>query len=202
MVLALLPAQSPKVEEVSERRQVSVEPYKGHFMRLPRFSVVWVMAFIALAVLSLGAIRAWLSLRTGHGVGVSGQQVKYIDNTFDLLGYGGLPMADLLAGGLLAGLAHPRFRPFWLGFELFGTMAMVVFAVSATLYTEGMIQPRILSVLRSLPRRIYGLSPAVRTSALYAVSATLVVLPQLAVALIGGFVFHAVSRGTPRPSTT
>ena len=81
-----------------------------------------------------------------------------------------------------------------LGFMAFGATALVAFEACAALYTEGVIQPCILWVLRSLPRSIYSLSPAVRTSVLYAVSASLMVLPQLAVALLGGPLFQALSR--------
>ena len=79
-----------------------------------------------------------------------------------------------------------------LGFMAFGAAALVAFMACAALYTEGVIQPRILRVLRSLPRSVYSLSPAVRTSILYAVSASLAVLPQLAVALFGGALFRAL----------
>jgi hypothetical protein len=165
-------------------------------MRNPRLTVAWVMALVALVALDFAGVRAWLYYRVGHGVGPDGRQLTWIENTYDLMGCGGLPMAVLLAAGLLAGIFGVRWRPFMLGFMAFGAAALVAFVACAALYTEGVIQPRILWVLRSLPRSIYSLSPAVRTSILYAVSASLVVLPQLAVALLGGALFQALSRRT------
>jgi hypothetical protein len=119
------------------------------------------MALVALVALNFAGIRAWLSYGVGHGVGSDGRQVTYIENTYDLMGYGGLPMADVLAAGLLAGIVGVRWRPFILGFLVFGLMAFIAFVACAALYTEGVIQPRILWVLRSLPQSIHGFSPAV-----------------------------------------
>jgi hypothetical protein len=165
-------------------------------MRKPRLTLAWLMALVALVALNFAAVRAWLSYRVGHGVGADGRQMTYVENTYDLMGYGGLPMADVLAVGLLAGIIGVRWRPFILGFMVFGLIALVAFVACAALYTEGVIQPRILWVLRSLPRDIYGLSPAVRTPILYAIAACLVVLPQLALAMLGGFLFQVLSRRT------
>jgi hypothetical protein len=163
-------------------------------MRYPRLTVAWLMALVAWVALTVAGVRAWLHYRVGHGVGPDGRQLTFIDNTYDLMGIGGLPMAVLLAAGLLAGILGVRWRPFMFGLMAFGAAAVVVFVSCAALYTEGVIQPRILWVLRSLPRSIHSLSPAVRTSILYAVSASLVVLPQLAVALLGGALFQAHSK--------
>jgi hypothetical protein len=162
-------------------------------MRKPRLTVASVMALVALAALNFAGIRAWLYYRVGHGVSPHGVQMTYIDNTYDLMGYGGLPMADLLAAGLLARSFGVTRRPFLLGLMAFGAAALVAFVACAALYTEGVIQPFILWVLRSLPRSIKTLRPSVRTSILYAIAASLVVLPQLAVAVLGGAIFQALS---------
>jgi hypothetical protein len=156
------------------------------------------MAFVAVVALTLAGVRGWLYYRVGHGVGSNGRPFTWINNTYDLMGYGGLPMAVFLAAGLVAGILSVRWRSFMLGFAAFGAAALVAFEACAALYTEGVIQPRILWVLRGLPRSVSSLSPAVRISILYAVSASLVVLPQLAVALLGGALSQALSRRTCR----
>jgi hypothetical protein len=152
------------------------------------------MALVALIAFTFAGVRAWLSYRVGHGVGANGRPLTFINNTYDLIGYGGLPMTVLLASGLLAGIFGVRSRPFVLGFMVFGFAALIAFVICAVLYTEGVIQPRILWVLRSLPQSVHGLSPAVRTFILYAISARLVFVPQLAVALLGGAIFLALSK--------
>jgi hypothetical protein len=154
------------------------------------------MALVGLVALTFAGIRAWLYYRAGHGIGPDGRPLTFINNTYDLMWYGGLPMAVFLAAGLVAEIFGVKWRPFVLGFVAFGTGALVAFVVCAALHTEEVIQPRILWVIRSLPRSVFSLRPAVRTLFLYAVAASLVVLPQLAVALIGGAICHALSRRT------
>jgi hypothetical protein len=156
------------------------------------------MALVALVALTFAGVRGWLYYRVGHGVGSDGRPLTVINNTYDLMGYGGLPMAVFLAAGLVAGILSVRWRYFMLGFMAFGAVALIAFVACAALYTEGVIQPRILWVVRSLPRGVYSFSPAVRVFIFYAVSASVVVLPQLAVALLGGALFQALSRRTWR----
>ena len=169
-------------------------------MRKSRPTLAWLMALVALVGLNFAAVRAWESYRS---VGPHSRHTRYIENTYDLIenaydlmGYGGLPMADVLAVGLLAGVLGDRSRPFILGFMVFGLIALVAFVACAALYPESVIESRILWVLRSLPRGIFGLSPPVRTSILYAIAACLVVLPQFALALLGGSLFQVLSRRT------
>jgi hypothetical protein len=50
--------------------------------------------------------------------------MTYIENTYNLIGYGGLPMADVLAVGLLAGIIGLRWGPFILGFMVFGLISI------------------------------------------------------------------------------
>ena len=77
-------------------------------MKAPRFRIAWIMVAVAIAALDFGAIRALLGLESK------------ISNTL-LLGV--LPMANLLAGGILIGRQHPEYRPFLRGFVAFGAMA-------------------------------------------------------------------------------
>ena len=65
-------------------------------MRKPRLTLAWLMVLVALVALNFAAVRAWLSYRVGHVVGADGRQMTYIENTYDLMGYGGLPMGTSL----------------------------------------------------------------------------------------------------------
>ena len=66
-------------------------------MKVPRFRIAWVMVFVAIAALDFTAIRV---------VSDNG------DLTSSLLGLGGLPMANILAVGLLMGQQDRDSRPF------------------------------------------------------------------------------------------
>jgi hypothetical protein len=149
-----------------------------------QFRIIWLMIFIAIAALNFGAIRAWYQLRPdGNGV----------NNTVEVLTYGTLPMANLLAVGIIIGLRRPETRPFLWGFAAFGTLALVFFMPLAYFYTEEVVQPYILWFLRirSVQKTVKdNFSPAVRIPIFYSIAALLVVLPQMAIALIGGFVFR------------
>jgi hypothetical protein len=160
-------------------------------MRRPQLSIALLMGLVAFTALNFGAIQAWSHLRLRHGLGPDGRQVHNINNTFDLLGCGSLPMVDILVVVIVIGRFLPRSRRFVLGFEAFGITALVVFVVSVTLYTEEIIQPGILWVLRSLPRSLYRLNPTIRSSIFYSIAATLVIVPQVTFAIVGGMITRA-----------
>ena len=70
------------------------------------------MVFVAVAALDFAAIRALVSSNSL----VAG-----------LLLVGALPMANVLAVGLLVAQRWPRSRPFLLGFEVFGAMGLTLY---------------------------------------------------------------------------
>src|SRR3954447_665511 len=72
------------------------------------------MVAVAIAALDFAAIRAFLNFPE---VG--------------LLVLGALPMANVLAVGILVGQQRPGSRPFLLGFEAFGGMALAFFVTFA-----------------------------------------------------------------------
>jgi hypothetical protein len=88
---------------------------------VPRFRIAWMMAFIAIAALDFGAIRALL---------------RFNSIAAELLLVGTLPMANVLAVGILVGQWRPGSRPFLLGFEAFGAMALAVYA-ALSVYHDG-----------------------------------------------------------------
>ncbi len=79
---------------------------------MPRFRIAWVMVAVAIAAFDFGAIRAMFG-SWGHSL---------------LLG--ALPMANVLAVGILVGQQRPGSRPFLLGFEVFGAMALAFYVVA------------------------------------------------------------------------
>jgi hypothetical protein len=146
------------------------------------------MILVAIAALNFGAIRVWYQLRGGG---------NSINNWVEALTYGTLPMANLLAVGIMIGLRRPEARPFLWGFVAFGATALAFFVPLAYLYTEEVVQPYVLWVLRlqSLKSVTRNLSPEARIPIFYSIATLLVGLPQLAFALIGGLLCNARSTG-------
>jgi hypothetical protein len=68
------------------------------------------MVAVAIAALDLAALRTMFGSRTS-----------------ETLLLGALPMANILAVGILVGQQRPGSRPFLLGFEAFGAMAVALF---------------------------------------------------------------------------
>lgn len=155
-------------------------------MNVPRFRITWLMVFVAIAALNFAAIRFWYQLRLDGNT---------VNNWVEVLTYGTLPMANLLAVGIMVGLRRPETRPFLWGFEAFGATALAFFVPLAYLCTEEFVQPYILWVLRlrSLQRIVNLFSPVVRVPIFYTIAALLVSLPQLAFAIIGGLLSRKIS---------
>src|SRR5262245_36738881 len=100
---------------------------------------------------------------------------------------GGLPMANLLAVVFLVGPRHFASRPFLLGFEVFGAMALGLYVAVAILFTKELLFPYVHSVILPLGKPAgQPFSPA-QLLLHMSYAATMLGLPQLAVALIGGF---------------
>jgi hypothetical protein len=128
------------------------------------------MVVIAVVALNLTAMRAVSDIRShtnNHGVAI--------------LALGVLPMANILAVGLLIGRRQRGSRPFLLGFEAFGAAALVVYLALVGFFAEGSVMPYLYLVLNPLAKTI-GLHIPV----FYSVTAVMLGLPQLAFALIGG----------------
>ena len=81
-------------------------------MKTPRFRIAWVMVVVAVAALDFAAIRAFLGSKSLAA---------------DSLLLGALPMANVLALGILTGQRRPRSSPFLLGFGTFGAIALAVY---------------------------------------------------------------------------
>ena len=142
-------------------------------MKLPRFRIAWVMVTVAIAAFDFMVIRRLVDYRTPTG---------------DFLLLGALPMANVLAIGMLVGQRRPGSRPFLLGFVAFGAMALAVFVAGAIFFTEELVMSYLALVLRPMVT-IIGQRPPVVLIPIWFSCAIIMLgfLPQVAFALVGGF---------------
>ena len=148
-------------------------------MKVPRFRISWLMIVVAIAALNFGAIRIWY------------QHLPYDDVHsvwIETLTFGGLPMANLLAVGIMVCIRQPQTRPFLWGFATFGGLALAFFGVLAYFYTDQVIRPSVVWFfeLEFVETAIRGFRRDARNLIQYFIGTLLLGLPQLAFALIGG----------------
>jgi hypothetical protein len=157
-------------------------------VRLPRFRIAWVMSFIAIVALDLGAIRELPGVRFRayiHG----DHRLAFMISALIL---GALPMANVLAVSLLIGLRRRGSHPFLLGFETFGATALVSYIAGASLFTEKLVMPFFYLVIEHLEKPLMNgphITPASQLIPCIVVIAILI-LPQLVFAMIGGSLFR------------
>src|SRR4051794_23392215 len=108
-------------------------------MKVPRFRIAWVMAFVALAALNFTVVRATLN---APGI------------ISELLAVGAMPMATVLAIGLLIGYRRPGSRPFLLGFESFGAMALAFYIALASCFDDEAVTPYLGLLLDPIAKAI------------------------------------------------
>jgi hypothetical protein len=105
-------------------------------VKAPRFRIAWMMAFVALVAINLWAIRALSNLQfRAYFVGP-----LLRSQVIGVLILGGLPMAHVLAVGLLLGRRRGS-HPFFLGFEAFGATALALYIAGVSLFTEEWLGP-------------------------------------------------------------
>jgi hypothetical protein len=147
------------------------------------------MAFVAVAALDFATIRSLLirTLFVPNGGSLSLQ----------ILGFGTLPIANVLAVGLLIAYRHSARRQYLLGFEVYGALAMVFFAADVLVVHIGGWKLfgddwviRYLNLLLE-PLSQFRMQGAYLTTPhivlLLSVVAVWLSLPQLIFALIGGW---------------
>ncbi len=100
---------------------------------------------------------------------------------------GALPMANVLAVGMLIGRRRPASRPFLLGFEAFGAMALALFIALAICFPREVVLPYLTPVLVLIERTIGNDRPFVMIPIVCFVAVALLGWPQVAFALTGGF---------------
>jgi hypothetical protein len=143
-------------------------------VKMPRFRIAWGMVAVAIAALDFAAIRASLEFREAV-----------------LLVLGALPMANVLAVGILIAQQRPGSRPFLLGFEAFGAMALALFiTVSVTnlfFDSDMLIVCYLVPVLRLIKKIIREDQPLVFVPIVLFAYVVMLGWPQVVFALIGGF---------------
>jgi hypothetical protein len=137
-------------------------------MNVPGFRIAWVMVFVALAALNFAVFRTAADAHSITGI---------------LFAMGAMPMATVLAIGLIIGYRRHGSRPFLLGFESFGAMAFALFAVPAAFSGEKVLDFYIGIFIDPLSKIIGPDRPLIHIPVAYVVLG----LPQLAFALTGGF---------------
>src|SRR5262245_38035767 len=109
------------------------------------------MVLVALVALNFGVIRAlYFDLRTGLNA-----------NRLDVLALGALPMANVLAVGLLTALWRRGSRLFLLGFVAFGAVALVLYLLVWTFYAHSWVRFYVFRVLNPLRKVVGYLEPPV-----------------------------------------
>ncbi len=155
-------------------------------MKAPCFRIASLMVVIAVAALDFGAIRAAADDSNGPGM---------------LLCTVVLPMANVLAMALLLGHKNRRCGRWLAGFEAFG-VAVLGYLVVAILSGEDWVWSYVTLVLEPTRAMIRpsgaGKWSTVRLFAGRSLLSVWATLPQLAFALIGGYVASYASRRSDR----
>jgi hypothetical protein len=144
-------------------------------VKVPRFRIAWVMVFVAVAAINFAAVRLELDHHNEFG---------------EMLVLGAMPMASVLAVGLLFGLRRPDRRPYLFGFTLFGAMALVFSVILNVFFREATLVPYVSLFLEPLWPIIGLARSVVWISAAYSIAVGVLTLPQVAFALIGGFLLR------------
>jgi hypothetical protein len=148
-------------------------------VKAPRFRIALIMLIVAITAFDLGATRAVLDLES---------RFLFLLCVFIL------PMANILAIGLLLAFLRPRSRHFLRGFEVFGAMALAFFVVAA-MRAEGLVQfylipPMALYEATIGPPPPIGQSwPSCQVLVGFCFFSLWATWPQLAFAFLGGFLF-------------
>jgi hypothetical protein len=157
-------------------------------VKIPPFRIAWAMAFVAVIALEFGAIRALSAMQLRANLEGS----RDLSLMIGALALGAVPMANILAVGLLIGLWRRGTHPFLWGFETFGASALALYVAGVSLLTEelarllfDLIVKHLFTTLWNGPYRNY-----VGHLIGYSVMIAVLALPQVAFALIGGFVFR------------
>lgn len=157
-------------------------------MKVPRIRIAWVMFAVAILAVDFAVIREFLDYASPLGA--------------ELL-FGALPMANVLVVGLLIAQQRPRSRQFLLGFELFGAIALASYIDLALLFRGpgGPIRAYVAIVLDPIEAVLGQPFSLLSLIIIWTVIVVMLGWPQVAFALIGGFLsrrFKINVRITPR----
>ena len=155
---------------------------------MPPFRIAWAMVLVAAIALEFAAIRALLGLQLRANIEGS----HHLSLMIGALALGAIPMANVLAAGLLTGLWRRGDRPFLWGFETFGAMALAFYIAGVVLLTEELVGPLFDLIVKHLFTTLWN-GPYRNTFGHligYSVTIAILTLPQVAFGLIGGFLFR------------
>ena len=102
---------------------------------------------------------------------------------------GALPMANVLAVGILIGQRRSGSSPFLLGFETFGAMALALYVALLNYCLRKLVIPYLSLLIGVLEQTIGRDRPFVFMPVLVCGSVVMLGLPQVVFALIGGVLF-------------
>jgi hypothetical protein len=160
-------------------------------MKAPRFRINWLMACIALAALNFGVMRLLddLGLRL-----IALTHTGRFYHMIEFLVVGALPMLNALGIVLVIGLRRRCSHRFVWGFVLFGAIALALYVAAVGLYVDEFEQAGhdLLRPIAAVLANGQTVLNAEKTLMLKCIVAVTFFLPQLAVALVGGFLFHLV----------
>jgi hypothetical protein len=133
------------------------------------------MVAIAIIALDFGATRSLL---------------EFNSLAADSLLLGALPMANVLVVSILVGRWLPGSRPFLLGFETFGAMALAVYAALSVYHDAAAVTAYLELYKGSWETIINDLPPSDVTLVRLFLLVVIHIWPQMAFALIGGGLSH------------
>ena len=164
-------------------------------MKWPAFSGTDLMAVVVVAAVNFAVI--WAGFRHGNGSMEASLRVG-------LLILGVLPMINILGLGLWIGRRSPRSRRFLLGFESFAAVETALFLAGALLIDANSLHFCIDPPLRSLQQIVFGRTNMFTRSqltVLLLIVSAIFVVPQVALASIGGLLSHLLEKAMGRPPT-
>jgi hypothetical protein len=143
-------------------------------VKVPRIRIAWVMFAVAIFAVDFAAIRALIDSPPPLG---------------EELLFGALPMANVLMIGLLIGQQRAGSQPFFVGFELFGAIALASYIALALLFPgpSGPIRPYVAIALDPIIATMGRTRELIMAPVIWLVVVVMLALPQLAVAAVGGF---------------
>ncbi len=100
---------------------------------MPRIRIAWVMVFVVVA-----ALNFWFFRICYYDLGAN---LGSVVNMFDVLYIGSMPMANILLLGILISLQRRGIRPFLMGFEVFGAVALAVYITLCSFYCHELVRP-------------------------------------------------------------
>jgi hypothetical protein len=159
-------------------------------MEAPRIRIRWLMAVVAFFALNLGAIRAISDIESAIYAAKIHEDyqasVRMLETT-TALKLGALPMANILGAGHMIGNSGRGSRRFLWGILAFGAATLALFVAAACFCADSLVLPN----LRLTLAPSVGIRPPVITTIppviVYSAATFMLVLPQAAFAVIGGF---------------